>query len=59
MPAGIDRARAPLVLATILLQDAGDPAAVPVLEKALAEAADDELLRARIHISIARTAVTT
>jgi DNA-binding CsgD family transcriptional regulator len=55
MPAGIDRARVLLVLATILLHDAGDPVAVPVLEKALAEAADDELLRASIHISIART----
>jgi DNA-binding CsgD family transcriptional regulator len=55
MPAGKDRARALLVLATILLHDAGDPMAVPVLEKALAEADDDQLLRARIHISIART----
>jgi len=55
MPAGTDRARALLVLATILLHDAGDPVAVPILEKALAEASDDELLRARIHVSIART----
>ncbi len=55
MPAGTDHARALLVLATILLHDAGDPVALPVLKRALAEAADDELLRARIHISIART----
>jgi DNA-binding CsgD family transcriptional regulator len=55
MPAGIDRARALLVLATILLHDMGDQVAVPTLEKALAEGFDDELLRARIHISLART----
>ncbi|HEX6519166.1 MAG TPA: AAA family ATPase [Streptosporangiaceae bacterium] len=55
MPAGADRAEALLVLARILVHDAGDPVAVPVLEKALKEASADQRLQARIHISLART----
>jgi len=55
MPAGAARAEALLVLAEVLLYDAGDPVAVPVLEKALEEASADRLLQARIHISLART----
>ena len=55
MPAGAARAEALLVLAEVLLYDAGDPVAVPVLEQALDEASADRLLQARIHISLART----
>jgi DNA-binding CsgD family transcriptional regulator len=55
MPGGRERAEALLVLARILLHDAGDVVAVPVLEKALAEASADRILQARIHISLART----
>ena len=55
MPAGAARAEALLVLAEVLLYDAGDPVAVPVLEEALEEASADRLLQARIHISLART----
>ena len=55
MPAGAARAEALLVLAEVLLHDAGDPVAVPVLEEALEEASADRLLQARIHISLART----
>jgi DNA-binding NarL/FixJ family response regulator len=55
MPSGTDRARALLVLARLLLHDAGDVVAVPVLEQALAEAAGDPVLQARIHVSLART----
>ena len=55
MPPGADRAEALLVLAMILLHDAGDPMAVQVLEEALGEASADRMLQARIHISIART----
>jgi DNA-binding CsgD family transcriptional regulator len=55
MPSGPERAEALLVLARVLLHDAGDPVAVPVLERALAEASADLILRARIHVSLART----
>ncbi|MGA3154531.1 MAG: ATP-binding protein [Streptosporangiaceae bacterium] len=55
MPAGAARAEALLVLARVLLHDAGDLVAVPVLEKALVDASADRLLQARIHISLART----
>jgi DNA-binding CsgD family transcriptional regulator len=55
MPPGPERAGALLVLAMILLHDAGDPMAVRVLEEALEEASADRMLQARIHISIART----
>ena len=55
MPPGAARAEALLVLAEVLLHDAGDLVAVPVLEKALADASADRLLQARIHISLART----
>ena len=55
MPAGVARADALLVLAEVLLHDAGDLVAVPVLEKALVDASADRLLQARIHISLART----
>jgi len=55
MPSGAARAEALLVLAEVLLYDAGDPVAVPVLEQALDEASADRLLQARIHISLART----
>jgi len=55
MPPGADRAEALLVLARILMRDAGDPVALPVLEKALEEASADQRLQARIHISLART----
>ena len=55
MPGGPERAEARLVLARILLHDAGDPVALPVLEDALAEASPDRILQARIHISMART----
>ena len=55
MPPGTGRAEALLVLAEVLLHDAGDPVAVPVLEKALEDASADRLLQARIHISLART----
>ena len=55
MPAGSARAEALLVLAEVLLHDAGDPVAVPVLEKALEDACADRVLQARIHISLART----
>src|SRR5262249_53165044 len=54
MPAGRDRAEALLVLAKILVYDAGGPVAVPVLERALGEAAGSRVLQARIHIEIAR-----
>jgi len=55
MPAGADRAEALLGLARILVHDAGDSVALPVLEKALKEASADQRLQARIHISLART----
>jgi len=55
MPAGAARAETLLVLARLLLPDAGDLVAVPVLEEALAEASADRALQARIHISLART----
>jgi DNA-binding CsgD family transcriptional regulator len=55
VPSGRERAEALLALARVLLHDAGDPAAVPVLEQALAEASADGILQARIHISLART----
>jgi DNA-binding CsgD family transcriptional regulator len=55
MPAGPERAAARLVLARILLHDAGELVALPVLEEALAEASPDRILQARIHISLART----
>lgn len=55
IPSGGERAEALLVLARILLHDAGDLVAVPVLEEALAEASADPVLRARIEISLART----
>ena len=55
MPSGAERAEALLVLARLLLHDAGDLVAVPVLEAALTEASAGRILRARIHISLART----
>jgi DNA-binding CsgD family transcriptional regulator len=55
LPAGRDRSEALLVLARVLLHDAGDTVAVPVLEQALAEAAADLTLLARIQVSLART----
>jgi DNA-binding NarL/FixJ family response regulator len=55
MPSGPERAAARLALARILLHDAGELVALPVLEDALAEASPDRILRARIHISLART----
>ena len=55
VPAGAERAKALMVLARVLLHDAGDVVAVPVLEEALAEASADRVLQARIHISLART----
>ncbi len=55
MPSGGERAETLLVLARLLLHDAGDLVAVPVLEEALAEASADRVLQARIHISLART----
>ena len=55
MPSGGERAETLLVLARLLLHDAGDLVAVPVLEEALAEASADPVLQARIHISLART----
>jgi hypothetical protein len=55
MPSGEGRAETLLVLARLLLHDAGDLVAVPVLEEALAEASADRVLQARIHISLART----
>jgi hypothetical protein len=55
MPSGGERAEALLALARVLLHDAGDLVAVPVLEEALAEASTDRILQARIHISLART----
>ena len=55
MPSGPERAETLLVLARLLLHDAGDLVAVPVLEEALAEASADPVLQARIHISLART----
>jgi DNA-binding CsgD family transcriptional regulator len=55
MPSGPERAAARLVLARILLHDAGELAALPVLEDALTEASPDRILQARIHISLART----
>ena len=55
MPSGPERAETLLVLARLLLHDAGDLVAVPVLEEALAEASADPVLQARIHIGLART----
>ncbi len=55
MPSGAERAETLLVLARLLLHDAGDLVAVPVLEEALAEAVNDRLLQARIHVGLART----
>jgi DNA-binding CsgD family transcriptional regulator len=55
MPSGRERAEALLMLARVLLHDAGDPVAVRVLEEALAEASGDRILQARINISLART----
>ena len=55
LPSGGERAETLLVLARLLLHDAGDLVAVPVLEEALAEASADRVLQARIHISLART----
>jgi DNA-binding CsgD family transcriptional regulator len=55
MPSGPERAAARLVLARLLLHDAGELAALPVLEDALAEASPDRVLQARIHISLARS----
>jgi DNA-binding CsgD family transcriptional regulator len=55
MPSGAERAEALLVLARLLLHDAGDLMAVPVLEQALTEASADAVLQARIHVSLART----
>jgi DNA-binding CsgD family transcriptional regulator len=55
MPSGPERAAARLVLARLLLHDAGELAALPVLEDALAEASPDRILQARIHISLARS----
>jgi DNA-binding CsgD family transcriptional regulator len=54
MPAGRDRAEALLVLATIVCYDEGEPAATSMLEQALDEAAASRILRARIHIEIAK-----
>jgi tetratricopeptide (TPR) repeat protein len=53
MPAGPDRAEALLVLAKILRYDAGEAAALPLLQKALDEAPVGSALQARIHIDIA------
>jgi DNA-binding CsgD family transcriptional regulator len=55
MPGGPERAAARLVLARILLHDAGELVALPVLEDALTEASPDRILQARIHVSLART----
>jgi DNA-binding CsgD family transcriptional regulator len=55
IPGGAERAETLLVLARLLLHDAGDLVAVPVLEEALAEASADRVLQARIHVSLART----
>jgi DNA-binding NarL/FixJ family response regulator len=55
MPGGGERAETLLVLARLLLHDAGDLVAVPVLEEALSEASADRVLQARIHVSLART----
>jgi DNA-binding CsgD family transcriptional regulator len=55
MPSGGERAETLLVLARLLLHDAGDLVAVPVLEEALAEASADRVLQARMHVSLART----
>ena len=55
MPRGPQRAETLLLLARLLLHDAGDLVAVPVLEEALAEAPSDHILQARIHVSLART----
>src|SRR5262249_26781041 len=55
MPARRDRAETLLVLGTILRYDAGEAAALPVLEKALNEASADLMLQARIHIESAET----
>ena len=55
MPAGVDRAEVLLVLARTLLHDAGDPAALRVLEEALEEASADRRMQARIHISLSRS----
>jgi DNA-binding CsgD family transcriptional regulator len=53
MPAGHDRARALLVLATVLIFAEGKAGGIPMLEKALDEAASDPVLQARLHIAIA------
>jgi DNA-binding NarL/FixJ family response regulator len=58
MPRGPARAEALLVLARVLLHDAGDPVALGVLEEALAEASADLIVQCRIHISLARTCGT-
>ncbi len=55
MPAGVDRAEVLLVLARTLLHDAGDPAALRMLEEALEEASGERRLQARIHISLSRS----
>ena len=55
MQSGPERSSARLALARILLHDAGELAALPVLEEALVEASPDPILQARIHISLART----
>jgi hypothetical protein len=52
MPGSPERAAARLVLARILLHDAGELVALPVLEGALTEASPDRILQARIHISL-------
>src|SRR5215468_5241151 len=53
MPAGRDRAEALLVLAKILRYDAGEDAAVPMLQIALEEASASRALQARIHVEMA------
>ncbi len=58
MSRGPERAEALLVLARVLLHDAGDPVALGVLEEALAEASADPILQSRIHVSLARTCGT-
>jgi hypothetical protein len=54
MPPGRDRAEALLVLARILIHDAGEAAATPLFEQALEEAAASPVLQARIHVEIGR-----
>jgi DNA-binding CsgD family transcriptional regulator len=55
MPAGAERAEVLLVLAKILLHDAGEAVALAALEEALAQACADRRLQARIHISMTRS----